>query len=326
MEENRVDFLLSLVELNKIKLDTLNKMAYYEYKNLKDSKDYIDLIELYKITCSVINNKLKKKTYEEKIELRNDLLRLNNSVGEEINFVLLLDYVEDKDLVLKRTLVDLNTDILRLYHDTEEKSVQNISFVLELLGFNVIDDNPKKINADLVNSCMVSDFTNVLLMQIEKYSELTSDTEEYYYQLSSMKNHLIFLTPNIENRMLITNFAVPNEPLLSDKLTIETTNLTVDEYLKKFDIVMINWLEKLLNYCFYKVLEKNKKISLSDAVFIETLSNCINDKECLSYLLTELTEKDNNSNENTFDFIRKIILNSQVENIVGEDKRRYKKI
>ncbi len=284
---NDADILLSIVELNKQKLNILLQMQKEEEINGVDSSNYIQLIDIYTLICDVLHKKLIGLSPEKRQKLLSIMEDFNRNKFVTDHILQVTNLPEQK-LVLVRTISDLGSSFFHLYPNHNNNRLSYLQKFFEQLGVVVKKDNSESelINTDLVNEYMVSDYSNMLLQVIEERISKTKDLEEKK-QLLGLKYHCIFLLEALEYRMLITNFSLSNYPHLIDAITVETAGITIQEYLNEFDLIISSSLENMVEKYAYKIMQTKRSLNLVSKIYLQVFSSLLTDKDLLECLKTE---------------------------------------
>ena len=323
MEKELLDKTLEIIELNKRKKDIINLMSGLDFDDKTDTDDYYNYINLYKRTCSTYNKKIEDLDLEDRYNIEHYILELNPVFNKQRPFSHILSSSDDKYISFRRMFIDLGSKLLLLYVNQPKSALQQ---ALSLLGLSIGDyEMQTDIDDDYVNGCMVSDFTNVLYTEINRFlnCNLSKENKEL---LMKLKYNLIFLAPPIEQRAIITGFDIPNVPHLVDKDTIYDTGLNYQEYTTELDSVMSRWLEALIHSCLNNTNFNIKSLDLLDIVFIKAFASTLEDYELLDYLQV----KHNNVNSvnfiNAVNLINEALNQSKAAAIKNKELRQYSRI
>lgn len=283
-----IDILLSIVELNKQKLNILSQMQKEEEINGVDSSNYIQLTDIYALICNVLHKKLIALSPEKKQRLLS-IIRDFNENQIITDHILQITSLSEQKLVLVRTIYDLGSSFISLYPNHNNSRLSYIRKFFEQLGIVIEEDYPtvEPINANLVNEYMVSDYSNVLFQVIEERIDKTQDLEERK-QLLSLKYHCVFLLEALEYRMLITHFSLSNHPHLIDAITIETAGITIQKYLHEFDRIISSALENMIKQYTYKIIVDKESLDLDSKIYLQAFSGLLTDKELLESLKMDI--------------------------------------
>lgn len=285
-KKNDVDIMLDLIEFNSKKHKIIMQMMEEEAKG-NFGKEYIDLIKSYEVVYWYINKELNMYPKERKMEVLDKILSINSNIGGYIPFMSILENKENK-LPLQRTVMDLGATFINFYSgEDSHKSAKNI--LMEMLG---IESNEEiKENSELINSCMINDYLNMLLSVIMEDIKTTNNIN-LKKVLLKLKYNLIFISETLEDRAINTKFLIPEKPSLVSELLINTANITKNEYLMKSDIVFSGLLEKQILEAVDKVYKHHQDtIRYFDHLLIKTYANLITDKELCNYLVMEPTDE-----------------------------------
>ena len=281
MEKELLDKTLDIIELNKKKKELLNEIANLDFLCMKQTEDYYNYADLYKKTSSLYKSKIDNISFEEKVEIEKYILDLNPIFGNPISFSHTISSTNEQYITFRKMFIDFGTKLLQLYVN---KPKAPLEYVFSLLGIN-IDSSSINVGIDeeLVNDCMVSDFTNVLYSEINQFLDcnLSSENRE---MLTRLKYNVIYLAPDVEKRALLTGFDIPKNPHLVDRDTIYETGLSYQEYVTGLDMVMVNWLEALIDNCLHHSDLNYIPIDLLNLVFIKAFGSTLDDYELLDCL------------------------------------------
>ena len=279
-----IDKLLSLIELTKSKYKLIEELITAEYSLGINSSDYIKLINSYKLVCEVYNKKLKELSEIEKQELIEKLKLINPNIFKKLDIEKLL-VKDSKYLILKRVLSDLdNESLLNIYFD-KKTSDNFVSKIYTILGITTSTDNDSNLN--IINEYMNQDFINTFIYTCEEnYKNETIN--EFKIELLVYKYRLIFLSSFVEQRMIITNFSIPNNSIkLVDKISIETTGMTLENYINEFDLSLVTLIEKNIQKILFTPEIGNFYFKI---FYLEVLFKLLNNKEYCEIFELELKE------------------------------------
>lgn len=271
-----MDKLFTLIDFSKIKFKLLNEMLELENNNQADNESYIQLLNHYKLVCEMYNKKLNSISISERYELYEKMILVNPNLFKKVSFEYLLE-LDEQHVILNRIRIDLiNCPIMKLY---DNKDNNNILFKL----FN-IQEEKETYDPDAINSYMCQDFVNVLYNVIDSRIK-KEESENVKQELTKYKSKLLVLSSDLEDRALMTNFLVPNTFKLVNRIAIETTGMSLDEYFKNFDSFIIGYMEHI----FLNNMARNKKRNVYlDSILIETLAILLNDKEYIDVFKLEI--------------------------------------
>lgn len=267
-----IDILLSLIELTKSKYKILEKMLVLEFYNDTNKNNYIELLNSYKLVCEVYNKKLRQLSEMEKLNLIEKIKLINPDLFQKMDIDKLL-VMNSKYLVLIRILSDLTNESLLNIYDDKTSTNDLIAKFYNMLGVEL----PKKenFNIEIVNDYMSQDLINIFFYICEhNYKE--ENIDDFKMELLGYKYHLILLSSSIERRMLMTNFLIPNTVKLVDKISIETTGITLEEYIKEFDSSLVSLIGKTIKKALFTTETESFYLI---KVFLETLFSLLNNKE-----------------------------------------------
>lgn len=315
--------LLSLIEFNKIKSKLLSKMMDLEINNKVDTREYQELLNNYRLTCEVYNKKIISLSETDKKDLITNLNTLNPKL---LDIPPLHEILEQNSnyLVLLRTILDLtNHNLLNFYQNKNQ--VENLrNRLYKILGLE--EEKETEENSYAINSYMNQDFINLLFLVIDSHAK-DEYVPEFKSELLNWKYSLVLLFSIIENRILITNFSIPETIKLVDTFSIEAMGITVEDYIKSFDSTISTIMMNIVNR---NLLVDNKNNFDLELIFFETLTKLLNDKEYVSIIELELrTYIDNKllSSINLFkaqEFLE--VINQNLNVINNKENRRYIKI
>ena len=323
MEKVVLDNMLDLIQLNKSKIGILEQMMTLEYQHKEETEDYYAFIDLYKKTASSVIKITDEFDLEERSEIMKELLAINPEFYRQVAFSQTLTGVSEQYLAVKKTFMDLGTHLLQLYYP--KKSISNpLKVVLSMLGMDNEEEN-NDIDPVLANSCMVSDFTNILYSEVNKFLNF-SVNEENRILLLRMKYNLIYLSSDIEKRAILTSFSIPENPSLIDADTIYKTGMTKAEYLDSFDTTMVRWLELLVNDSLYHTDFRKEAINLTSLVFIKAFASSLSDKELIDCIPVEVSSVCNENCATTIALIKEALSQSKIDLEKNKELRKYQRI
>ena len=323
MEKELLDKTLEIIELNNRKKELLNLMSDLDFVDRTNTEDYYNYIDLYKRTCSSYNNKIEVLNENDKYNIEHYILGLNPVFNKQIPFSHILASSDDKYIAFKRMFVDFGSKLLLLYVNKTQSSLEN---VFHMLGLNIsVDTVQTDIDNDYVNECMIADFTNVLYTEISKLLDCKLSYENKDL-LMRLKYNMMFISPAVERRAIMTEFDIPKTPHLVDKNTIYETGLSYHEYTAELDNIMTKWLEGLINSCLYYSSFTDNPIDLLNLVFIKAFGSTLEDTEILDCLKADYNNVNSNNYINAVNLINEALEQSKVESMKNKELRQYSRI
>lgn len=310
MEKVLLDKMLKTIELNDQKMDILNLMMNLELNNQNEIDDYYNYASLYKRVCKKCNEQISNINLEEGNEIKQSLMQVNPVLIRQIPFSSILESDNLKFLVFKRINVDLGNKLMQIYNDNEKLSIEK---AFSKLGLRVDVSTSNNINYELANECMVSDFNNVLYTEICKLIDSTDYNEERK-RLLKIKYNLIYVSPYIERRVLLTLFDTPSYPHLVDMNQIYETGLTYQEYTQDFDEIMGGWLELSIKNCLFLNDFNKTSIDLNNLIYLKCFASCISDSELLDCLTVDANNVHSNNYIKAVNTINSILEESKTNN------------
>lgn len=327
--------LFSLIDFSKSKFELLNKMSQLELNNI-DSEEYVELLNYYRLVCETYNKKLNSISDSDKIELYEKMSSINPKIFMVMPFEKLIE-LDEQYILLNRIKIDLtNGDIIKIYNSNKNNNgaIINVNngtienFLHRMLGIK--EDTEEKeessYNSSLINSYMCYDFINAFFSVINKVYKKT-DSFELKEELSILRNKLLVLSSDLEERVLMTNFIVPQHLKLVNKISIETSGMSLDEYFKTFDSFITNYIEQI----FLENLKRNNRNFRIDSILIETLSLLLNDKEYIEILELELNSNldsliGSEQRRKNIEMLLNILIKNKVNKVNNHKTRKYTKI
>ena len=288
-EENLGERLVTLIELNKAKYELLFIIKDYELNNKNENKEYYQMMDLYKYTCSLYNKKLTNIDYVERLRMIDFFKSLNPkfSAGSNIFNMLLFD---EKKIIYSKTLLDLGAIEFHLYNPNSNK-VNIVDHVLSILNAKDEDEEEEEdtVNEEMVDNYMVSDFLNMLYKCVQDEITTTTDINDRK-DLINFKYNIIFLFEVIETRNVLTNFSVPEYPNMACEIEVETTGISFEDYLDRFDSVLSTVLENNINAVLSNLaIGYYKDVDVLNKVYIKNVARLLCDKELLESVNLNVT-------------------------------------
>ena len=141
----------------------------------------------------------------------------------------------------------------------------------------------------------MKDFVNTFLITVINEAK-SSNTMKDKRKLLRLKYNAIFMDEGLTDIAIKNKFKFTNKPLLVNNEKLRYTGISLNEYLKKLDGVLTEWLHDEIMSAVIKVydLELND-VDIADGVLIKTIANLINDKKkCLGQLVVTTPDMSDN--------------------------------
>jgi len=195
------------------------KLEQLDINNLKNSQEYIYLINKLKQEINVENNKYKNAnlTTEQKTKII-ELLASNPNSSRKDNIDTIINQ-QDNDLITRRVFnILINQTITNINYTKNNIPTELLEFIKE---YNIpINDN--KINKEINNytqiQLAISNDINLVFLSILqdnlnlwKYSQYKNNLLKSFYST-------IFINKNIEEQLINNNFNIDNNVYISSKL------------------------------------------------------------------------------------------------------------
>lgn len=322
MEKKLVNRMLEIIKINEKKKSILDLMKDLELNDQLNTEEYYNYADLYKRICRDYNNILNVTDEDECNEIRNSILILNPILTRQLPFSSIIESDNKKYLTLKRINVDLGAKLIRLYNNQEESALKN---AFSMLGIEIDIETENDVDTDLTNECMASDFSNVLYTELVKSIDNTTSKEQKE-KLLKMKYNLIYFSPFIERRALLTSFDIPKYPHLVNSEIIYETGLNYDQYNGEFDGIMLNWLEALIKKCIFDHNFNEGTIDLTDLVFLKTFAACLDDSELLDCICVEGNNACSTKCLEAIDIINDTLDQCKLDSMKNKTYRKYNNI
>ncbi len=327
MKNNQIDTFLFCLELNRKKEIVLNQMKELEFHCLEETEDYQKWIFSYQTICYLYQKKILE--ISDPNELLTNLKDLNSHLFQPFSFA---GIFLEENAPLKRTLFDVqNIPLLKLYSPTNKMISKSpvFAFLSSVFHFDITElvSSEEELSTDLLNAYMNHDFWNFCLFHIQKKLQKEDDSK-HREELLTWKYQLILLSKEIEERMLQTNFSLPDTVNFIDAVSIRTTGIDVEEYLKLLDGTCITLIEGFMNICMNQTMP-NTNLFLYQTL-LSCLSELLNDKEYCDLLQDELKEKFSLPDDHPFielvESINHILEQSKKQQKNTKENRQYSKI
>jgi len=313
MDKELYEKMLKIIKLNKCKKHLLNDMAILELENKDNSDDYISLINLYKRVSSDLDKVIPELDTKEKLIITRVISRLNPVLYQPITLNDSLTNTDDQILIFKKTFIDLGSPLMVLYNDKEEMLKNQLIYAYSTLGIDITISEEEKIDSELVNYYMTSDFTNVLYSEVSNICNFGGFTKKFKRELLKLKYNLIYLAPNLEKRALKTAFSIPDVPSLTDCDAIIDTGINYKKYLSELDGIMIDLLDHSINACLHESDMNVTPIDLINLLFIKTYAALISDTELLDCITIETTNANSDNYFMAVELIKESLNHSKQE-------------
>lgn len=286
-----IEKLMSLIEINKAKYNTLKQLRDIELDKSIYDKEYINMVNMYEMICRTHKMKVASIEEEERIDFSNIIQDFNDLASHSIYIDRILA-CNEKELAILKTLIDLNSLVFQLYVPRKNERSNKINNIFNYFGLNEEKTGIQE-NVDLINDFMVSDLTSTIMDVLQKEID-NSDSYTKRKQLLEWKYNVLFMFNNVESRFLMTKFSLPEHPKLISDVVIKTAGISEREYLDKLNIPMTGSLESLIKSTVADIYNNGSKLTLLNEIFIKTYINLLSDKEiCDSlYINTNLLPGD----------------------------------
>lgn len=309
---------LLLIDFNKSKFKLLKQIFDLENNNQTNTDEYIELLNYYKLVCNVYNKRLNNISPTQKYNLYEKILFINPDIYKGVTFEKLLEF-DQQHIILNRIKLDfVESDILKVYRPKLTKNI-----IQQLIEKNEAEETQEE---STLNHLMCDDFINTLYNIIDKKSKIETN-KIYLNQLTNLKCNLLLLSSSLEERILMTNFSLPNALKLNSRLIIETNGISLKEYNEILDSFIIQTIENII----IKTLSKNKRNFYLDTIIIETLATLLYDKEYIDVINIETESNLNDLIESNIirekiKILLKILTDSKTNTLNNDKTRRYIKI
>ncbi len=302
--ETNADILLSIVDLNRSKAHLLEQMRNLELAN--QTENLAQLIDVYELICSTINQKLKRINLNKKVELSNVLGDLNQSLCEsnmafEVDLCAMLKGSEHERIIF-RTLFDLwNGEIPLEFYESFGRIENDFIQMLSHLGIQIEEETMPYEDVKTINQYMITDYIQTIYFVIESNLRQSGLSPKVKKELLQLKYNAIFLFDVIEERQLMIRFSPSKEPALTDQTSIETTGISFKKYLEYLDTTMI----VLLKEAFSKINKKDINLDILDKIRLQSSVALLSNKRVILNILHD-TSTYHTSNEQEMLFMQEI--------------------
>lgn len=308
---NCLKFILKLCNINEININNINLDYLIDDNNINksnsinlkhvnsftytiNSKYYCNLIQLYYITYYNIQtriNILQNELYNCKIlkikykQYKKDIINFENNILNK------LDLLKPKNLINELLFNRLNEIIEHLL------SIDDINNISEIILYNIINYNSAIKSLDIKLITLVK---NVLCNKLIKHSYLIYNYIEYLYNISFIKDNLLFIKTNNNYKNIIEELLIY---LMNNYIEIYKKTDEELHYLDKKDI-MSN-----IVYIMY-----NNRYALKDIIFDEEI------KIQYTYILISEISNNNDLYNSYLNKIKNIKNSSELEYYIFKKK------
>ncbi len=318
--------LLSLIELTKGKQKLLDKMMHTELEDNPNFQEYQEYLQEYKTVCYLYDKKLNQISDTDKISYLEKMIEINPNINRTITLEQLSEF-NPAQIVLARIKMDLgNFPFIKGY--IKAKATNPLQFILsQMTGGFISDREELEINEDSINHYFSQDIMNCLYYFINQEINQCHNkkTKEF---LTKYKYRILLLSSDLESRMLLylNDVTSMNNIKLQDRITIETTNMSLEEYMKNLDNVIITWSHNMIRFI---LMNRNPKDFVVQKVLLKTIMGLLSDKEYCDIIFMELEEvmdEEIPCNKQRLKQIKNILMQSKEIEFNTVQNRKYKKI